>query len=268
VHRVVLSVLAHPDDAEILCGGVLILLARASWKVHVATMTPGDCGSSELPPDEIAAIRRVEAARAASLLGGDYHCVEERDLRIHYEPGVVARVTGLIQRVRPDIIITHSPADYMVDHEETSRITRAASFNAPIPNAPVADLPGLDAHAGAGRFAPCDRIPALYYADPIGGTDTLGQPIQPRAIVDITEVIERKAELLACHASQREWLRRHHGIDEYIDGMRSWGRERGALAGVAFGEGFRQHLGHAYPTDDALGDALGHLHHSIEGVSP
>ena len=44
----VLSVLAHPDDAEFLCAGTLIRLAREhGWRVHVASMTPGDCGSAD-----------------------------------------------------------------------------------------------------------------------------------------------------------------------------------------------------------------------------
>jgi len=84
----VLSVLAHPDDAEFLCAGALIRLRREhGWKVHIASMTPGDCGSADRPPDEIAAVRRAEGARAAGLIGATYHCVEERDLRIFYAEG-------------------------------------------------------------------------------------------------------------------------------------------------------------------------------------
>ena len=45
--EVVLSVLAHPDDAEFLCAGVLIRLAREhGWQVHIATMTAGDSRTS------------------------------------------------------------------------------------------------------------------------------------------------------------------------------------------------------------------------------
>jgi len=80
MENVVLSLMAHPDDAEILCGGTLAILAKLGWKVHIASATPGDCGSSSLGPEEIAAVRRKEALRAAQVLGGEYHCLERRDL--------------------------------------------------------------------------------------------------------------------------------------------------------------------------------------------
>src|SRR6516165_2994520 len=133
--NVILSILAHPDDAEFLCGGTLARLAREhGWHVHVASMTPGDCGSVELPPEEIARVRRGEGARAAALIGAVYHCLEERDLRVFYADGPLERVTRLLRQVRPRIVLTHSPADYMLDHEMTSTLGRAAAFAAAVPN--------------------------------------------------------------------------------------------------------------------------------------
>src|SRR5436305_6679582 len=131
---VVLSVLAHPDDAEFLCAGSLLRLREYGWAVHIASMTPGDCGSAELPPEEIARTRRGEGARAAALLRGRYHCLEERDLLVFYNERTLERVTRLLRLVRPRVVLTHSPADYMLDHEMTSTMVRAATFAAPIPN--------------------------------------------------------------------------------------------------------------------------------------
>src|SRR5438067_13360763 len=95
---VILSILAHPDDAEFLCAGTLIRLVREhGWQVHIATMTPGDCGSAELPSEEISRIRRCEGAKAASLIGAQYHCLEERDLLIAYTERALERVTRLLR---------------------------------------------------------------------------------------------------------------------------------------------------------------------------
>lgn len=246
--RIVLALMAHPDDAEILCGGTLALLAALGWEVHVATATPGDCGSVCLRPDEIAAIRRKEAKAAAQVLGGTYHCLERRDLRVRYDDDTFCAAVGLLRLVRPRMLLTHSPTDYMVDHEQLSLVARAAAFSGPIPNAP--------APAGS---RPLDAIPHLYYSDPVEGKDPLGVPVRPTLLVDIGSVLKTKLEMLSKHRSQRDWLRQHHGIDEYLENTKRWSRERGRLAGVRYAEGFRQHLGHAYPQDDLLALTLGKL---------
>ncbi len=245
---VVLSVLAHPDDAEFLCAGTLIRLARGhGWQVHIASMTPGDCGSVEHGPDEIAHFRRQEGTRAAAVLNAAYHCLEERDLLIFYQERPLERLTHLLRTVRPRIVLTHSPADYMLDHEMTSTLVRAAVFGAPVPNF-------LAAHGHPPALA---HIPHLYYCDPIEGKDALGRPIEPTFRIDVSAVIDIKAAMLAAHASQRDWLLRHHGMDHYVQSMRGWSAEHGRQAGVAFAEGFRQHLGHSYPQDNLLGQILG-----------
>jgi LmbE family N-acetylglucosaminyl deacetylase len=247
VADVILSVLAHPDDAEFLCAGTLVRLRKLGWEVHIASMTAGDCGSVEHGPEEIAALRQREGATAAGLIGATYHCLLERDLLIFYGERPLESVTRLLRLVRPRIVLTHSPADYMLDHEQTSTIVRAAVFAGPIPNF----LP--DRNLGA----VLPTIPHLYYCDPIEGKDALGRVVEPSFRIDISSAIEEKATMLAAHASQREWLLKHHGMDQYVNAMRAWGAERGHPAGVAFAEGFRQHLGHSYPADNLLAQLLG-----------
>jgi hypothetical protein len=83
--------------------------------------------------------------------------------------------------------------------------------------------------------------------------------VAPGFCIDISQVIETKARMLACHASQRDWLLKHHGMDQYLQAMRDWGAARGRRHGVAFAEGFRQHLGHSYPQDNLIGRLLGTL---------
>jgi LmbE family N-acetylglucosaminyl deacetylase len=244
----VLSVLAHPDDAEFLCAGALVRLVREhGWRAHLATMTPGDCGSAEWPAERIAAARRAEGASAAALVGAAYSCLEERDLLVFYNERALERVTRLLRAVRPRIVLTHSPADYMLDHEQTSTVVRAAAFAAPIPN--------FLADRDLGK--PLDHVPHLYYCDPIEGKDALGRPVEPQFRVDVSRVIDTKSAMLTAHASQRDWLLKHHGLDHYVNSMRDWGAEQGRRIGVAFAEGFRQHLGHGYPQDNLLGQLLG-----------
>jgi LmbE family N-acetylglucosaminyl deacetylase len=97
----------------------------------------------------------------------------------------------------------------------------------------------------------------LYYADAVDHKNLLGERVMPQFYIDITGVITTKEKMLKCHASQREWLRAHHHIDEYLRKMRAWSAELGEEVGVGYAECYRQHLGHGYPQDNILGKLLG-----------
>ncbi|MDZ7615588.1 MAG: PIG-L family deacetylase, partial [Patescibacteria group bacterium] len=68
---------------------------------------------------------------------------------------------------------------------------------------------------------------------------------------------DRKTDMLACHASQREWLRAYHGDDEYLHSMQRAAAMRGEQVGMAAAEAFIQHRGHAYPRNDLLEELFG-----------
>ena len=256
----VLAVMAHPDDIEITCAGTLALLARAGWRIHMATMTPGDMGSSTKSRAVISRIRRREAAASAAIIGADYSCLEFADLTITYNEASKRRVSGLVREVQPDLLITHAPVDYMADHEETSRIAREAAFAAPIPNwRATPAVPGRRGSAAASK-RPAARVPVVLTADPLDLVDHAGRRVSAPFIVDITAAIETKERMLAAHASQRDWLRAQHGEDEYLLWMRRMGRDRARDAGdpsVEYAEGFAVHRGHGFPTADLLTPALG-----------
>jgi N-acetylglucosamine malate deacetylase 1 len=245
--RRLLAIMAHPDDAEILVAGTLFHLKELGWNLGIVTMTSGDCGSATHAKEEISRIRYAEAEEAAALLGAAYASVGLSDLEVFTNAENVRRVVELMRTFDPDVVITHSPADYMLDHEETSRLARTASFGLAVPLYQTRHTPA----APPGR-----RTPALYYADPIEGIDTLGEPIRPHFYVQITGQMENKRQMLSCHASQRDWLRQHHDMDEYLDRMTEWAVLRGSECGLGHAEGFRQHLGHGYPREPVLQDAL------------
>src|SRR6186713_2108217 len=93
--RVAMTLLAHPDDAEILCAGTLIRLRDLGWEIHIATMTPGDCGSATLGPDQISAVRLKEAQAAAKLIGATYHCLDERDIYVCFDKSTIRKAVEL-----------------------------------------------------------------------------------------------------------------------------------------------------------------------------
>src|SRR5690554_94445 len=128
----VLCLMAHPDDAEILSGGMLALLGKRGWQVTIATMTPGQAGSTQLDAEEISAVRRKEAAAAAAVIGGNYYCMESEDVFIMYNKPTLLKVIALFREVQPTMVITASPNDYMLDHEVTSHLAQTACMAATI----------------------------------------------------------------------------------------------------------------------------------------
>lgn len=243
--KVALAFMAHPDDAEMLCAGTLIRLADAGWEVHIATVAPGDCGTMTENRWDISSIRTGEARKAAGLIGATYHCLDGRDGLVLYDQPTLQRAIDLFRRVAPSLVFTHPEKDYMMDHEMTHLLGRAASF--------IYAAPNVSAHQRLDRSA----IPYLYYCDPVEAIDPLGRRVEPTTYVDITDVVEKKVEMLASHASQREWLRAQHGVDEYIDAMKRHATMRGEEQNTTAAEAFIQHRGHAYPANDLLEELFG-----------
>ena len=244
----ILAIHAHPDDVEFLAAGTMALLSDLGNELTIATFTPGDCGSKQMGPEEIAAVRRKEAAQAAALIGARYICLEMRDLAVFNDDASRRRVTETLRQARPDLVLTASPSDYHCDHEAASALVRDACFAAPAPNYETR----TEAPA-----PPLDRIPHLYFMDPVEGKERDDRLVEPDCVVDIALAFARKCAMLAEHASQRIWLQQHHGMDDYLDAMERWTRERGALVGVDYGEGFRRYRGHAYPQTRLLEELLG-----------
>lgn len=234
---------AHPDDAEILAGGTLALLAALGHEITIVTLSAGDCGSMVHGAEEIAAIRKAEAAESAALIGAQYRWGGFRDMSIFSDDSSRRVVTGILRDVRAEMILTSAPSDYLCDHEATSQLVRDACFAAPIPN-----------YTTPSTSPPLAAIPHLYFMDPIDQRD--GMPVMPDFTIDVASTFETKTAMLACHHSQREWLREQHGIDNYLTQMEDATRACGARAGIVFGEGFRQYRVHPYPSEPLLQELL------------
>lgn len=240
----ILAIHAHPDDIEILAGGTLALLARAGVSLTFATMTAGDCGSAEMGPEEISELRKMEAATAAAMIGADYIYAGFMDLAIFPDDASRRKVTEVLRQARPDIVLTANFPDYHCDHEATHALVRDACFGASAPN------------YRCGSAAPLERIPHLYFMDSTEGIDRDGNPLRPDFVVDVSEAIDMKRALIGCHESQRAWLRKQHGMADYVEMSLQWSAARGQSAGFAYGEGFRRYKGHPYPQSPALEDLL------------
>jgi LmbE family N-acetylglucosaminyl deacetylase len=241
----ILAVHAHPDDIEFLCAGTLALLTDRGHHATIVTMTAGDCGSVEMTLEETARVRQKEAANAAAMIGAEYQCAGFGDLSVFNDDLSRRRTTEIIRAARPDIVITASPADYHPDHEATSMLVRDAVFASSVSNYKTGPSRALD------------TIPHLYFMDPIEGRDRSGQRIVPDFAVDVTQYFSKKAAMLAAHASQRSWVLKQHGIDDYMTSMERWAKKRGKMFAVAYAEGFRHYTGTPYPRTGLMQELVG-----------
>jgi LmbE family N-acetylglucosaminyl deacetylase len=248
----VLAFGCHPDDIEYMVSGTLVLLAEKGCQIHLATMTGGEVGSTDLNRQEIRDKRLKEAAAAADVIGATYHYAGGHDLEVEYNHHYRQLAVRVVRTVNPDIILTHAPSDYLIDHEETSRLVRNAAFIAPIP---LYDC-GLP-------LAPADKIPHLYYWDAFGGTDNFGRSLPIHFGIDVSSTMETKEKMLACHSSQREWLRFINKFDAYLEDMKEKTRAAGERIGRPYGELFIQHVGNGHPTDNTLKNLLSEVYVEI-----
>jgi LmbE family N-acetylglucosaminyl deacetylase len=249
---VVLALACHPDDIEFMMGGTLFLLKAAGCTLHYMNLANGCCGSTQYSRDQTARIRREEGRRAAELLGASYHESLADDLDVFYTPELVRKVTAVMRRIRPDILLLPSPQDYMEDHMNTCRIGVTAAFCRCIPNYPT-DPPVEATYQDV----------VLYHAMPYGLRDALRRPILPDFTVDITSVIDDKERMLACHQSQKTWLDQTQGLDSYLRAMRDMSAEVASAPGIVsaaggYAEGWRRHshLGFSATETDPLFELL------------
>ncbi len=243
-----MAISAHPDDIEFLMAGTLILLKDAGYEIHCLTIANGSCGSAELDAKTIAAIRKEETKAAAESIGAVFHESFTDDVEIFYEKNLLAKVGSVIREVAPEIVLTHSPEDYMEDHSNTSRLAATAAFCRNMPNFPV-DPPRQ----------PIEGDLAVYHAQPHGNRDTFGNLVCPSIFVDIVDVIAQKADALSLHKSQKEWLDKTQGMDSYLNAMQELSEEVGGMSErfeVAEGWRKRNPLGFAPVDFDPLSDAL------------
>lgn len=229
---VVFAIAAHPDDIEFMMGGTLLLLGRAGCELHYMTLSSGSLGSSVMKPSRTRAMRRKEAREGARRLGATWHPSIADDLAIFYEPASLRRLAAVIREVKPGILLTHSPADYMEDHTNTCRLAVTAAFSRGMPN--FRTQPSRP---------PVEGDVVIYHAMPHMLRDPLGWRVIPEIYVNIGDVLAGKRHAAAAHESQKEWLDVSQGMDSYLQAIEEASSEVGKLSKTfRHGEGWRRHL--------------------------
>ncbi|MEM0896331.1 MAG: PIG-L family deacetylase, partial [Verrucomicrobiota bacterium] len=241
---------AHPDDIEFVAAGTLLQLKeRAGFDLHYFNLSEGNGGSVSMSSEETARVRLEEARTAADILGATHHPPVARDLEILYTVPLLRKVAAVVREVKPSIVLTHSPVDYMEDHMNTCRLAVTAAFSHGVPN--FETDPPTESYS--------DDV-FVYHAMPHGLMTPLRQPVEADSFVDTTAVHAEKREALAAHKSQKEWLDHSQGMDSYLQNMDEISRAVGRMScKFTHAEGWRRHLhlGFSAKDEDPLVQLLG-----------
>ena len=238
---IAIAIAAHPDDIEFYMAGTLLLLKEAGWEIHYLNVASGNCGSVNRNAARTRITRRREARRAAAVLGAAWHPPLCDDLEVFYEIERLRRLAGVIREVKPGVVLTHSPQDYMEDHTNTCRLAVTAAFARGMPNF----------HTVPARRATENEV-TVYHAMPHGLCDGLRRRIVPEIFVDTSGVQGAKRAALACHSSQKDWLDTSQGMDSYLKSMDMLSLAVGKMSrGFKHAEGWRRHLHLGFGAKDA-----------------
>ena len=218
----ILAVVAHPDDAELLCAGTLARARADGATIGICVIGQGDKGQ---PPDAVNDLveqRAREMSEAAAILGAELFRGEVPDGELADTPVQREMLVEIYRRFEPTLVLAHCPEDYHPDHRAASALADAASWFAASPGHRTAST----------RLA---APPAVWMMDTV---NMIG--FAPGFFVDVSEHLDVKRRRLACHRSQLERAC-EVGFASLEELMHRQGSVRGAQAEVAAAEAFRVH---------------------------
>ncbi|MFO1054208.1 MAG: bacillithiol biosynthesis deacetylase BshB1 [Planctomycetota bacterium] len=214
----VLVLAAHPDDAEIGCGGTIARMVAAGSKVGVVDVTRGEAatrGDPETRAREAAAASRVLGLTVRTNLGLP-------DGSVRADDAATEAVVAVIRRHRPALLLAPLPIDAHPDHVAVADLARRAFFHS--------GLRKLFDGAGEPNRP---RLLARYYGNDFA---------VPSFCVDVGPHLETKRAAIRCYASQ--FAAQAEGRAHYLRGLdpleRAEVRDRyfGALCGKSAAEPF------------------------------
>jgi N-acetylglucosamine malate deacetylase 1 len=218
----VLTVVAHPDDAELLCAGTLARARQEGAAVGVCVLCQGDKGQPAERIENLRQIRLKEMQASAAVLGAELFTGGFPDGTLNDSSEARRTVMDILRQFRPTLVLAHSPQDYHADHRAASTLAEIATW--------------ISASRGQeSELPPLAEPPELWWMDCINRTG-----FEPGFYVDISNFVDLKHQLLNCHASQLQ-----RGADRNFaplaELMQLQMTARGAEAGVAAAEAFCIH---------------------------
>lgn len=219
----VLAFAAHPDDAELGCGGTLALEQKNGKKTGIIELTLG-----ELSTRGTVEGRKREAANAARILKLDAReNLELGDGFFENNEASQLKVISAIRKYQPEILLCNAPEDRHPDHGRAERLVQEAAF--------LAGLRKIETSHDGELQAPWRPKYVLNYIQ-----DRL---LEPDFLIDVSEVMEQKIEAMYAFTSQlnstgTEEPQTYISSPSFFEGVINRARMWGRMIGVEYAEGF------------------------------
>ena len=218
-HERILAVIAHPDDAELLCAGTLARAQQEGAEIGICLLCQGDKGQPNPPIENLSIVRKQEMQNAVDLLGAKLLTGDFEDGNLFDTSESRLKVIELFRQFQPTLVLAHSPTDYHSDHRAASILAEAASWSC----------------ASTGHVTDSVAMktpPALWWMDTVQMTN-----FEPHFYIDISPYVSLKQQMLQCHQSQLQ-----RGADDdfspldelMLQQCQMRGRQSGVMAAEAF----------------------------------
>ena len=194
----ILAIGAHPDDIELGCGGLLLKAVKLDHEIFFFILTRGEAGQ-KVDGGEVGS----EAKQSADTLGATLWFCEFEDTKLVYNGDLVNSIERIVNKVCPNLVLTHSMLDEHHDHRAVGRATTEAA-----------------------RLS--ENI--FTYENP------LTKDFVPQAYVDISDVINGKIQLLNLYPSQRD---KDYLKSNAIFGLAQYRALQSRMLNVKFAEAFQ-----------------------------
>jgi len=208
----------HPDDVEIFCGGLVVKMVRAGYRVGIVDLTRGETATRGTPEE-----RQKEAEAAARVLGASFReNLRLPDGRLAVDDDTKRPLIEAVRRHRPAVLVGPYPVDAHPDHAATGRLLEEIPF-----------LSGLARYPASG--APHRPRQVWSYM--------CHHPFDPSFIVDVSDAFKAKMEAVRCFASQlhreaSDELPTDISSPDYLDRLEARFRYFGSLIRARHGEPF------------------------------
>jgi bacillithiol biosynthesis deacetylase BshB1 len=219
-----LAFAAHPDDAEMSCGGTLLAHIELGKKVGIVDLTRGELGTRGTPE-----IRQQESDAATKIIG--LHARENlgfADGFFENDKAHKLKVVEAIRKYQPEIVLLNAISDRHPDHGRGSTLVSEACF--------LSGLKMVETVGDNGEKQTAWRPKQVYHY-------IQDRVHTPDFVMDITPFWEKKMEAIRAFKSQffdpnNPTENTYISSPEFMKFLEARSREVGHFIGVEFGEGF------------------------------